>query len=244
MFTSTRDGGDRDIFIADNDGSNPVNLTAGSPAEDHDPVIREDGDRIVFVSDRDGGDSDIFVMNADGSDPVNLTSNSPSEDREPVIAGKLRRWIFFSSNRDGDYDIYSMEIDGASLADQWTVESVPPSNETAPWVTPHAVAGVSLFTTTDRFGGDLDIMEQGHNLTPDSDGDDTNHGGWVPRPINERLFFLADVFQSDRDGDADVYIDDDPTIDLVGAENLTGDAPGFDGLPAGLAQRSADRLHQ
>ena len=94
------------------------------------------------------------------------------------------------------------------------------------------MAGVSLFTTTDRFGGDLDIMEQGHNLTPDSDGDDTNHGGFVPRPINERLFFYADVFQSDRDGDADVYIDDDPTIDLVGAENLTGDAPGFDGLPA------------
>ena len=99
LFTSTRDGGDRDIFIADNDGSNPVNLTEGSPAEDHDPVIREDGDRIVFVSDRDGGDSDIFVMNVDGSDPVNLTSNSTSEDREPVIAGKLRRWIFFSSNR-------------------------------------------------------------------------------------------------------------------------------------------------
>lgn len=230
VFDSTRDGGDRDVFIAGPDGSSPVNLTADSPADDHDAVISDNGERIVFVSDRAGGDSDVFVMRGDGSNPVNLTTGSASEDIDPIISGKLRRWVFFASNRDGDYDVFSIKSDGRGLQGNWSVEATPPSNETAPWVYSHGIGGGPLMTT-DRFGGDLDILYQGYNGTSDSDGDDTNLGGYVTRPVTEQVRFDADVFQSDRDGDADIYVDDDATIDLLNAENMTPGASGFDGEP-------------
>ncbi len=57
--------GNWDIYIQSTTaGENPINLTAGSPAEDNEPAVSRDGGRIAFRSSRDGGG--IFVMERSG----------------------------------------------------------------------------------------------------------------------------------------------------------------------------------
>ena len=70
-FASFRDG-DREIYVMDADGGNPVNLTRHD-AYDSAPAWSPDGRRIAFESERDGGVPHIFVMNADGSGVEQLT---------------------------------------------------------------------------------------------------------------------------------------------------------------------------
>ena len=64
-----------DIFIANIDGSNPVNLTGDNPKYDAEPVISADGKSIVFGSMRDN-DFDIYTMKADGSHVTRLTTET------------------------------------------------------------------------------------------------------------------------------------------------------------------------
>jgi TolB protein len=65
-----------DIFKANIDGSNPVQLTK-TPGYDAEATIAKDG-RIVFTSVRDG-DMEIYSMNGDGGDVKRLT-NMPGPD--------------------------------------------------------------------------------------------------------------------------------------------------------------------
>lgn len=65
-----------DIFKANIDGSNPVQLTK-TPGYDAEATIGKDG-RIVFTSVRDG-DMEIYSMNGDGGDVKRLT-NMPGPD--------------------------------------------------------------------------------------------------------------------------------------------------------------------
>ncbi|UCF21672.1 MAG: PD40 domain-containing protein [Gemmatimonadota bacterium] len=60
-----------DIFVADRDGQNLVQLT-DSWRYDAEATISRDGQKIVFTSLRDG-DLDIYVMDADGSNVKRLT---------------------------------------------------------------------------------------------------------------------------------------------------------------------------
>ncbi len=61
------DGGDQDIFLLRVGGSNPINLTPNSPANDFDPAFSPDGGSIAFASSR--GTGGIYVMGATGEDP-------------------------------------------------------------------------------------------------------------------------------------------------------------------------------
>ena len=70
-FVSLRDG-NREIYVMDADGGNPVNLTRHEAPDDR-PAWSPDGRRIAFESDRDGEVPHIFVMNADGSGVEQLT---------------------------------------------------------------------------------------------------------------------------------------------------------------------------
>jgi len=72
------DGHDNEIFIADADGSNPVNIS-NTDSDDEDPDWSPDGTTIVFVSDRDG-DQEIFVMDIDGANVRQITYNTHGDD--------------------------------------------------------------------------------------------------------------------------------------------------------------------
>lgn len=110
-FTSSRDGGDWDIFVMNANGTGVTPLTDNADS-DRNPNWSPDGDRIVFESGRDG-DDDIYVMNADGSGVVQLT-NDPDQDIRPDFSPDGSR-IAFASNRDANPEIWSMNPDGSGL---------------------------------------------------------------------------------------------------------------------------------
>jgi Tol biopolymer transport system component len=64
-------GGATHIFLQRVGGDNPIDLTAGSPADDTQPAFSPDGARIAFRSERDGGG--IFLMGATGGPVRRLT---------------------------------------------------------------------------------------------------------------------------------------------------------------------------
>jgi TolB protein len=65
LFTSTRDGNNRDVFIMNPDSTEQVNLTQHR-ADDQQAVWSPTGEKILFVSDR-GGARDLYWMDPDGS---------------------------------------------------------------------------------------------------------------------------------------------------------------------------------
>ena len=66
LFTSARDG-NREVYMMNPDGSEPVNLTQ-HPSGDMNAVWSPTGEQILFVSDRQGASvRDLYVMDADGS---------------------------------------------------------------------------------------------------------------------------------------------------------------------------------
>jgi len=70
--------GNWDIYFQRVGGKNPINLTKDSPADDTQPVISPDGERIAFRSEREGGG--IFVMGATGENVMRVSDfgNNPT----------------------------------------------------------------------------------------------------------------------------------------------------------------------
>lgn len=82
--------GNREIYVMNTDGSEPVYFT-NDPAQDTDPAWSPDGTRTAFTTTRDGPGAEIYVMNPDGSDPVNLTETAGTIEREPAWSPDPRR---------------------------------------------------------------------------------------------------------------------------------------------------------
>jgi Tol biopolymer transport system component len=221
-FESDRDGPDLDIWTINPDGSDPLNLTADSVAEDFAAAWSPDGERIAFV--RDPGTPDppaegeIWVMRADGSSQTQVTSNEV-DDFDPAWSPSGHR-IVFARDPDGngpvDSELWVMRADGSGerqLTDN-DVEDFEPAwspdgrriafdrdTDPAPEAFDFDVfdirpdgSGVRQLTAAPGFDG-------GPNYSPD--GDDI-------------------AFDSERDGDADIWVmerdGDDP-------EQLTGEDP-------------------
>jgi Tol biopolymer transport system component len=72
-----------DIFSANPDGSDEVNLTNTDHSREMDPTWSPDGTRVAFTSDRDGN-FDIYTMAADGSDVQQVTFVTPEHDWDYV----------------------------------------------------------------------------------------------------------------------------------------------------------------
>lgn len=107
-FVSARSGSP-EIWIAEADGSNPVQLTSfGGPlvgVMDWSP----DGRQLVFHA-RPEGQADLFLIPASGGVPRRITTD-PSDDATPSYSHG-GRWIYFSSRRSGRLEIWRMPADG------------------------------------------------------------------------------------------------------------------------------------
>ena len=97
-FTSDRSG-EWEIWLADPDGSNAVQLTSMGARATGYPHWSPDGELIVFHSNLEG-QWEVYVIPAAGGKPRNLTSH-PAIDAFPSFS-RDGKWIYFTSNRTGE----------------------------------------------------------------------------------------------------------------------------------------------
>jgi Tol biopolymer transport system component len=107
VFMSDRTGAD-EIWKANSDGSNPMQLTFLS-SYCGAPRWSGSGREIVFGAEPQGN-PDLFVISADGGQPRQLTTDSSNE----AVPNYSRdgRWIYFASDRGGSWNIWKMPAEG------------------------------------------------------------------------------------------------------------------------------------
>ncbi len=135
-----------DIWKIRADGSDAINLTAETKANNGFPDFSPDNRRIVFRSGRDGN-QEIYVMDADGKNARRLT-NHPATDTMPAFApsGNL---IAFASNRDGNFQIYTLALNADGSPGDLRRITQHPGNHNHPRFSPD---GKWLLFASDRGG--------------------------------------------------------------------------------------------
>jgi Tol biopolymer transport system component len=96
-FVSTRGGDTPDIWLADVDGSKPMQLTRGPGITQGAPRWSPDGHRIVFDSRAENGRWAIWAIDADGGSLRRLTSSSGNQNLPSW--SRDGRYVYFQSDR-------------------------------------------------------------------------------------------------------------------------------------------------
>jgi eukaryotic-like serine/threonine-protein kinase len=108
-FTSDRSGSWQ-IWLADPDGSNAVQLTS-MRGDSGAPCWSPSGDRLVFQSNSEG-QFEVYVIPVTGGKPRNLTSH-PATDGRPSFS-RDGHWVYFNSNRNGLRQIWKIPTSGGN----------------------------------------------------------------------------------------------------------------------------------
>lgn len=111
-FQSDRSG-DMEVWLADLDGANAVQLTSFGAPMTSTPRWSPDGQVIAFNSNLEG-QWEIYVVRATGGRPRRLTSH-PANDNIPSFS-RDGRWLYFSSNRTGQFEIWKVQVAGGDPA--------------------------------------------------------------------------------------------------------------------------------
>jgi len=108
VFGSNRSG-NWEIWLANSDGTNPLQITSVAGSITGSPRFSPDSRRIVFDS-RPDGNADIFIINTEGGNPRRLTT----ENTEDILPNWSRdgQWIYYRSNRSGQPQIWKMSPEG------------------------------------------------------------------------------------------------------------------------------------
>jgi len=109
-FVSNRSGSN-EIWVSQDDGSAPLQLTFFQGPQAGSPRWSPDGKSIVFDS-RPDGNADIFTINSQGGQPRRLTTEL-SEDIVPSWS-RDGQAIYFNSNRSGSSQIWKMPASGGT----------------------------------------------------------------------------------------------------------------------------------
>jgi Tol biopolymer transport system component len=107
-FESDRSG-TSEIWVANADGSDPIQLTRFGGPDCNFPAWSPDGQRITFHS-NPAGQKGVYIVDAEGGEPKRLTqggSASWSHDG---------RWIYFGSDRSGDPQVWKMPAEGGEAS--------------------------------------------------------------------------------------------------------------------------------
>jgi Tol biopolymer transport system component len=108
VFESSR-AGNFGIWVCDNDGSNPVEVSSSDREWTGTPRWSPDGRQIAFDLKREH-DWDIYTTGVDGGPPRRLTTES-SDENVPSWS-RDGRWIYFSSNRTGKRQVWKAPAEG------------------------------------------------------------------------------------------------------------------------------------
>ena len=104
MFASDRSG-HIEVWTADADGSNQVQLTDLKTSLTAGARWSPDGRQVVFLS-VVGGQLELFTIPAGGGAVRRLTNN-PAHDTAPSWSHN-GNWIYFGSNRSGEFQIWKI----------------------------------------------------------------------------------------------------------------------------------------
>jgi len=110
-FESERSGETHDIWVADIDGSNAVQLTRGPGQLQGTPRWSPDGQRIAFDSQARDGRFDIWTISVEGGAPRRLTQD-PGDETTPSWSRDGRHVYFSSTPADGDADVWRIPAEG------------------------------------------------------------------------------------------------------------------------------------
>jgi Tol biopolymer transport system component len=117
-FESSRSGEAEEIWLADPDGSNVVQLTGGpvdwrgEPRWRGSPVWSPDGSRILFSSRGDGSTPDLWTVDVDGGALRRLT-NDPTHDGMAAWSPD-GRWVYYRQDRADGRDIVRIPATGGT----------------------------------------------------------------------------------------------------------------------------------
>jgi Tol biopolymer transport system component len=127
-FESNRSGEAMEIWVAQADGSKPIQMTNNFGRHQGTPRGSPDGRWIAFDSQGEDGHWDIYVMDASGGRPRRITME-PSDENMPLWSHN-GKWIYFSSDRTGRREIWRVPFAGGA-AEQLTKESGFVASESA-----------------------------------------------------------------------------------------------------------------
>jgi Tol biopolymer transport system component len=108
VFRSERSGSSQ-IWVANSDGSNPLQLTSLAEGYINAPRWSPDGKTIVFAA-AQNNNQDIYSVSANGGSVHPLTS-APSREGRPSWS-RDGRWIYFYSTRSKSEEIWRMPAEG------------------------------------------------------------------------------------------------------------------------------------
>jgi dipeptidyl aminopeptidase/acylaminoacyl peptidase len=109
-FGSSRAGDRSQIWLAELDGSNAVQLTFTPSGVAAAPRWSPDGQLVAFQSNVEG-QFEIYVIRASGGGVPRRITSHPANDHVPSFS-RDGRWIYFSSLRSGDYQIWKVPTSG------------------------------------------------------------------------------------------------------------------------------------
>ncbi len=118
-FESDRSGESEEIWVAQADGSKPVQMTNNFGRHQGTPRWSPDGRWIAFDSEGEDGHWSIYVMDASGGRPRRITPE-PSDQNMPFWS-RDGKWVYFRSDRSGRDEIWRMPFAGG-VVEQITKE--------------------------------------------------------------------------------------------------------------------------
>jgi serine/threonine protein kinase len=110
VFESSRAGGPEEIWVAQADGSHPVQITNHVGRWQGTPRWSPDGRWIAFDSQGEDGHWEIWVIAADEGLPRRVTSQ-PGDKHLPAWSHD-GKWIYFNSNHTGTIQIWRVPFAG------------------------------------------------------------------------------------------------------------------------------------
>ncbi len=108
-FSSARTGDRTEIWVANADGSQPVQLTSGLGRAQDDPRWSPDGRLIAFDSQDENGHNSPYVIDAGGGRPRRISTGGDAGVATWSHDGK---WIYFMSRRTGRAEIWRIPNEG------------------------------------------------------------------------------------------------------------------------------------
>lgn len=109
-FSSSRSGESFEVWVANADGSHPVQLTKQLGRSQGSPRWSPDGLWIAFDSQRADGKQDIYVIHANGGRPRRLELG-PHQNAVPSWS-RDGEWIYYMSDRTGRHEIWRVHPAG------------------------------------------------------------------------------------------------------------------------------------